>query len=58
MVSKHDIVISSLADLWSKGILGLIKSGKHKEAVSVGVKMGLKKKDILEVVKFWKRQSV
>jgi len=58
MASKHKIVISALADLWTKDILGLIKSGKHKEAISVGVKMGIKKNDILEVVKFWKRQSV
>jgi len=58
MVSKHKIVMSALADLWTKDILGLIKSGKHKEAISVGVKMGIKKNDILEVVKFWKRQSV
>ena len=50
--------MSALADLWTKDILGLIKSGKHKEAISVGVKMGIKKNDILEVVKFWKRQSV
>ena len=48
MASKNNIVISALADLWTKDILGLIKVGKHKEAVSIGVKMGLKKKDILE----------
>ena len=58
MVSKHKIVMSALADFWTKDIIGLIKSGKHKEAISVGVKMGIKKNDILEVVKFWKRQSV
>ena len=51
MVSKHKIVISALADLWTKDILGLIKVGKHKEAISIGVKMGLKKKDILETIK-------
>ena len=51
MVSKHKIVISALADLWTKDILGLIKVGKHKEAVSIGVKMGLKKKDFLETIK-------
>ena len=50
MVSKHKIVISALADLWTKDILGLIKSGKHKEAISIGVKMGLKKKDILDII--------
>ena len=51
MVSKHNIVISALADLWTKDILGLIKVGKHKEAISIGVKMGLKKKDILDTIK-------
>jgi len=54
MASKHKIVISALADLWTKDILGLIKSGKHKEAISIGVKMGFKKKDILETIKEWK----
>ena len=54
MVRKHKIVISALADLWTKDILGLIKSGKHKEAISIGVKMGLKKKDILDTIKEWK----
>jgi len=54
MASKNNIVISALADLWTKDILGLIKSGKHKEAISIGVKMGLKKKDILETIKEWK----
>jgi len=53
MVSKHKIVISALADLWTKDILGLIKGGKHKEAISIGVKMGLKKKDVLETIKEW-----
>ena len=51
MASKNNIVISALADLWTKDILGLIKVGKHKEAISIGVKMGLKKKDILETIK-------
>ena len=51
MTSKNNIVISALADLWTKDILGLIKSGKHKEAISIGVKMGLKKKDILDTIK-------
>ena len=50
MASKNNIVISALADLWTKDILGLIKSGKHKEAISIGVKMGLKKKDILDII--------
>ena len=50
MVSKHNIVISALADLWTKDILGLIKRGKHKEAISIGVKMGLKKKDLLDII--------
>ena len=50
MASKNNIVISALADLWTKDILGLIKSGKHKEAISIGVKMGLKKKDLLDII--------
>ena len=50
MASKHKIVISALADLWTKDILGLIKRGKHKEAISIGVKMGLKKKDLLDII--------
>ena len=50
MASKHKIVISALADLWTKDILGLIKVGKHKEAISIGVKMGLKKKDLLDII--------
>ena len=54
MISKHNIVISALADLWTKDILGLIKVGKHKEAISIGVKMGLKKKDVKAVIKGWK----
>ena len=54
MVSKNNIVISALADLWSRDIFKLIKVGKHKEAVSIGVKMGLKKKDILDTIKEWK----
>ena len=54
MVRKHKIVISALADLWTKDILELIKSGKHKEAISIGVKMGLKKKDISDTIKEWK----
>ena len=58
MASKHKIVISALADLWTKDILGLIKSGKHKEAVSIGVKMGLKKKYLLDIIKEWKYESV
>ena len=58
MVSKHKIVISALADLWTKDILGLIKRGKHKEAISIGVKMGLKKKDVLDTIKEWKYESV
>ena len=32
-------------------ILRLIRSDKLKEAVSIGVKMGLKKKDILDTIK-------
>ena len=58
MASKNKIVMSALADLWTKDILGLIKSGKHKEAVSIGVKMGLKKKYLLDIIKEWKYESV
>ena len=53
MVSKHKIVISALADLWCRDILGLIKRGKHKEAISIGVKMGLNKKYLLDIIKEW-----
>jgi len=58
MASKNNIVISALADLWTKDILGLIESGKHKEAISIGVKMGLKKKYLLDIIKEWKYESV
>ena len=57
MASKHKIVISALADLWTKDILGLIKRGKHKEAISIGVKMGLKKKEILDIIKHEKEMK-
>ena len=50
MASKNKIVMSALADLWTKDILELIKRCKHKEAISIGVKMGLKKKDVLETI--------
>jgi hypothetical protein len=53
MVSKHKIVMSALADLWCRDILGLIESGKHKDAISIGVKMGLEKKYLLDIIKEW-----
>ena len=53
MASKNNIVISALADLWCRDILGLIESGKHKDAISIGVKMGLKKKYLLDIIKEW-----
>jgi len=53
MVNKHKIVISALADLWCRDILGLIESGKYKDAISIGVKMGLEKKYLLDIIKEW-----
>jgi len=58
MVSKHKIVISALADLFTKDIIDLIRLGKHKEVMSIGLKMGFKKKTILSIIKEWKYESV
>jgi len=55
--NKHEIMMSSLTDLWTRDILGLIKSGKYKEAISIGTKMGLSKKYVKNVVKWWRLQK-
>tara|TARA_E500000318_G_scaffold83438_4_gene79101 strand:- start:639 stop:803 length:165 start_codon:yes stop_codon:yes gene_type:complete len=53
---KNDIVIDMLADLWTNDIIDLVCKGKHKEAISVGVKMGLTKKYIKQIIKDYKNK--
>ena len=53
---KQDIVINMLADLWTNDIIDLVCKGKHKEAISVGVKMGLTKKYIKQIIKDYKNK--
>ena len=55
--NKNKIVMSALADLWTRDILELVESGKHKQAINIGVKMGLSKKYVKNVVKWWKLQK-
>jgi hypothetical protein len=49
-------VENMLADLWTNDIIDLICKGKHKEAISVGVKMGLTKKYIKQIIKDYKNK--
>ena len=51
---QNDIVTDMLADLWTKDIIDLISKNKHKEAISVGVKMGLTKKYVKQIIKEYK----
>ena len=52
-----DIVENMLADLWTRDILDLISKGKNKEAISVGVKMGLTKKYVKQIIKEYKNET-
>ena len=49
-----EAITNMLADLWTKDILDLVKKGKHKEAIIVGVKMGLSKKEVKKIIKDYK----
>jgi hypothetical protein len=50
-------VMQMLADLWTKDIIDLIADGKHKEALSVGVSMGLTKKYIKKIINDYKKEK-
>ena len=47
---KDNELMKMLADLWTKDIIDLIADGRHKEALSVGVNMGLTKKYLKKII--------
>jgi len=51
---KDEIAMTLIADLWTKDIIELIIDGRHKEALNIGVKMGLTKVYIKEIIKDYK----
>tara|TARA_R110001592_G_scaffold163857_1_gene397833 strand:- start:222 stop:521 length:300 start_codon:yes stop_codon:yes gene_type:complete len=51
MKKEDENVLNALADLGTNDLMGLIEKGKNKEAISVGVKMGLTKKDVEKTIK-------
>ena len=51
MKKEDENVLNALADLNTNDLMGLIEKGKNKEAISVGVKMGLTKKDVEKTIK-------
>ena len=51
---EDENVLNALADLGTNDIMSLIEKGRNKEAIIIGVKMGLTKEDVKKTIKEYK----
>ena len=51
MKKEDENVLNALADLGTDDIMSLIEKGRNKEAIIIGVKMGLTKEDVKKTIK-------
>ena len=54
MKKEDENVLNALADLGTDDIMSLIEKGRNKEAIIIGVKMGLTKEDVKKTIKEYK----
>ena len=57
MKKEDENVLNALADLGTNDIMSLIEKGRNKEAIIIGVKMGLTKEDVKKTIKEYKEST-
>ncbi len=57
MKKEDENVLNALADLGTDDIMSLIEKGRNKEAIIIGVKMGLTKEDVKKTIKEYKEST-